>query len=1163
MVPQTATSQKGFLYAIGDGTKQCCYLGSAKHTRYRKTKGVYVPLATPGPTWRFVEHFVKIKRSVVGSKQKPYTSFRRIDSHLLCCLIVQSFPMSIFRRVETHWIKSVRPEGNSPGNRHKKIKPGFWDKVLNHDSKDKTKSRRKRPGRNARLKSPFPICMDNPPVSMKKTEAFKHAFDNEIQERRNVTDQWASMAYRDLYDLYLGNLATRLGGPSAVDLCSMGCSRLLMTWLTLKGKHVPWKRIRKSYGKWYLEYDLLASVHRLKGVYRQNMAKRNIMSPLKWRHLPVPQTIVLTFQTEDEKRAQKKAIFSALSKYPAGIYLALRDSVKFLKVPLQDYRSRLGQIQCAKRAEICEVASMPRSVIKQALNYEDSILLRKSLNTPVVADEAERKVCIVRNVSDALEKLNATDGAKKRGLQCINNWQPEECIYSPEWMKHCEVFECPNGQILEKTDKDNACAFKVKESHYRVRLFASLERLDHWDLKSMSHDKLAKKYEKDWEKFYEEGCIRTKPPKFDSSKLPYLYQTSKAKCITEKGRICRKPQHACSRGICSMPLVPGKKHMTGWARAITALVRAVGWGVGCWRLEANADMIRENFGDLRVRPHMSCGSCQVDLEAPGLAVIDAGQFFERVSLQRFMTALAQLIKTAHKISNFRAIAVPTHGPFTYKLISSNKCFVPQGWVCVDATLLWSGARLITRIREATLGDLVASLQEGEGVLIGSRWGTAMAELCLSYDEVCAARQARLTSKLPSCPPREGYSLDNAVSVRVVDDVIVGCETKCGQCLYQLLQKQYSVPFDLSEHNEGKLGKGVVWTDLSISFDHNGLSVKHKCVAEDPLDEVYKLSRKLIVPKCIEGVPLPYARVRSVFFGSFARIGVKKLSNEQNRLVYFLEFARWLENGYPVNFIKQVLYGAKTSCNAFVRSGAADTIVLIREFELFLFRRYSLCFTVCCAGISISTMDKWGKGKWNNRQGGGKGHNKGGNSWQQNTYHNNTQMDMFKFMQRDMEWAFQDKMESKLEVQKAEALTEFRNVLSDTTASKSEQNEEKTKAMKVLTKAKKKMRMCTSMGAMGMPMMGVMGSMFNPMMNMCESSDDEDTSKSLIETKSKEQDEKLVQLENRIATAIKDLADAVKPAQSAPSRSSSSTSGQLCAHGSFYGEMTRPLLSKGW
>lgn len=355
------------------------------------------------------------------------------------------------------------------------------------------------------------------------------------------------------------------------------------------------------------------------------------------------------------------------------------------------------------------------------------------------------------------------------------------------------------------------------------------------------------------------------------------------------------------------------------------------------------------------------------------------------------------------------------------------------WWTVDKKLLWSGFKCISKMGSVSCGDISASLTDGEGVLIGARFGTAMAELALSYDEYCLKRQSKMDSTHRTRPKRVGSDIDGIKCTRVVDDVIFASRNYCVNCCYEHLSGQYSVPFDLAESNKDSPNETVVWTDLCVGFDSAG---------------------KLIAPHkaCANGV---------IFVG------------------------------YPICAIRKTLYPARLSLNGSVRSGAEIALTLLLEFELFvLSASTSQCQSALWFEAFHHNMPGRGNGRGGQNGGGqfnrngqnGVGQFRNGNGYQGNQFGNRSFMNLDYGFDGSYQNGFQNRMggrgrgqylnydnfryrhderkkekpEAKLELSRIEALDAFKKAIPDTedNLKKLEIRED---AVKTLVKSRRRLR----------------------------------------------------------------------------------------------------------
>lgn len=114
------------------------------------------------------------------------------------------------------------------------------------------------------------------------------------------------------------------------------------------------------------------------------------------------------------------------------------------------------------------------------------------------------------------------------------------------------------------------------------------------------------------------------------------------------------------------------------------MVRRNGWGVGCWELQDNASQVRQNFEPLEGKKFDAlCPDCDHMLSNVSVGVIDAGQFYEKVSINRFEKALECLIEISVESFQFECVLVPLNHRLDFVFMKSRPGFIPNGWVLVD------------------------------------------------------------------------------------------------------------------------------------------------------------------------------------------------------------------------------------------------------------------------------------------------------------------------------------------------------------------------------------------------------------------------------------------------------------------------------------------------
>lgn len=114
---QSCAPSSGFTYCLGDGSKDFLYVGSAKESRFKSYKGNKILLSTPGPTWRFCEHYVRLIKNLPQSANYPYSLFRRIPLKRMCWWVCNRYDLPLARKIERCMISSLTPVGNTQGKK--------------------------------------------------------------------------------------------------------------------------------------------------------------------------------------------------------------------------------------------------------------------------------------------------------------------------------------------------------------------------------------------------------------------------------------------------------------------------------------------------------------------------------------------------------------------------------------------------------------------------------------------------------------------------------------------------------------------------------------------------------------------------------------------------------------------------------------------------------------------------------------------------------------------------------------------------------------------------------------------------------------------------------------------------------------------------------------
>lgn len=520
-----------------------------------------------------------------------------------------------------------------------------------------------------------------------------------------------------------------------------------------------------------------------------------------------------------------------------------------------------------------------------------------------------------------------------------------------------------------------------------------------------------------------------------------------------------------------------------WSRATRFLIQELGWGCSNWNLEENVGVLKATWGALKDCKGVRgvCLGCSQKLDRVSLTVVDAGAFYEKVPLPWAAQAVGDLVKEAQKVfgEDF-CVAVNVSGRYEAKIIPGIECSVPEGWVKVGREFMWAMVDMCIDLGRAAVGDLIAELTTEDGMLIGTRFGTALAELTLARCENLVGRQCCDVKKPKGYAKRSGMFPDEVAYVRCVDDLYCASDAWCVECLKRVCRDPYVVQFDVADENSE--GGKVVWTDVTVESPRPGVLVYGAKECKDgTLAPVYDEGRKRTVPPKMEDGAVPWSRMKSVLYGGFNRLYGKGFGAQENMKVIFGQLAAWLAQGYSLNNVRSVLYAGRKSTSYGVRWGCEQSL---------------FCLSAFCA---VASQVPGGIAVFHDAMSGGKGNqwnankrwNGGGNwqqkNWGQGGWQGNKKDD-------GLMGLLKENIETNAEVSRAEALSQFRATIEaanhDPQATALAREEAVNKILRDRMQTKMQTAMLGNQNGNGgnqlcqmMMMSGAMGGTLNPMAMM--------------------------------------------------------------------------------